>query len=529
MNILPKKTRRILGVAKVVARHGISHFSRRFLRRDGESSAVRFRMILEELGPLFVKFGQIMSTRPDLLPPQYLRELSKLQDEVSPFDPKKAMEIVEMELKKSISELFENFSPRPMASASLAQVHKATLNSGEEVAVKVRRPKIADQIEEDMETLYYLAMVLTQYIKFFSKLRLVEAVVEFKRIIQMELDFSSEAKNTNRLREELAGNYQVKIPRVYYSTSRLIVLEWIKGIKIGKKEKLLQAGYEPAVLTHIVTKVWIDQIFKNGVFHADPHPGNILVLNQRKIGLVDMGVVGELNKEDRKNMKNLLHALLQRDIEQILEILTKMEIFNRSEDEKELKKEISNLLDRYYGKKLREINPANLIYEIMSRLFRKYEIDPPIRFITLAKTLLTLEAVCEDLDPNFDWSKVLKENFGPIYLREIISSSLINQLMHLINLPKRVDRVLQMIEEGEIKISPTSWDKEVLSKAYWRWGSNISSGLVTFSLILGSTLLMLENVGPLWKGISILGLLGYFTGGVLGILLLTKVFVSDKI
>lgn len=528
MNLLLKRAKRILGVVRVVGRHLTLHLFRCVFKGDEGPFSTRFRLILEELGPLFVKFGQVMSTRPDLLPSNYLEELSKLQDEVTPFDSESAKKIVEAELGKSIPDLFEDFDPQPSASASLAQVHKATLNSGEEVAVKVRRPNIESQIKEDMDTLYYLSAILTRYIKFFGKLRLVEAANEFKRIVQMEMDFSQEADNINRLRKTFADYYRLKIPQVYYATPRLLILEWIQGIKIGKKEKLLSAGYDPADLAHLITKVWIDQIFRKGMFHADPHPGNILVLGRRKIGLVDMGLIGKLNKVDQKNMEDLLYAVVQKDADQILRTLAGMEVFNQNADRGKLRKEVARLLNRYYGKPLREMNPGNLLYEVMGRLFRQYDIDPPIRFITLAKTLLTLEAVCEGLDPNYHWSQVLKKSMGSIYLKKLVSSNLLDQLIRLINMPQRVDRILKMVEEGELSTG-SSKDKEMLSEAYHRLGVNLSFGLLTFSLFMGSTLLILEKIGPLWKGLSILGLIGYLAGGAVGVLLLTRFFISSKI
>ncbi len=484
---------------------------------------------MEELGPLFVKFGQVMSTRPDLLPSDYLQELRKLQDAVTPFDSQKAKEAVERELSKPLSELFGEFYRQPTASASLAQVHKAVLHSGQQVAVKVRRPNIVGQIEEDMKTLHYFSVVLTRYIRYFRRMRLKEAVNEFRRIIQLEVDFSNEARNIRRLRKTFSDCPQVKIPRVHHATSSLLVLEWIEGAKISNRERLLLEGYHLPDLARLIAGVWIEQIFQKGLFHADPHPGNILIMSKRKVGLVDMGVIGELNKEDRENLASLFRAILQRDADQIYQLLIRMKVFNQNEENKTLREEISKLLNKYYGKKLREINPGNLIYEIMGRLFRQYEIDPPIQFITLAKTLVTLEAVCEDLDPDFDWTKNLRKKFGPLYFRKLLSMNLVEQLIGFFTLPQRVDRILELIEEDKGAGVPNYTDKKQSAKSRPGWSMSLSLGLVAFSLILGSSFLIIENAGPLWKGISVLGLAGYLAGGFVGLLLLTRIFISDKI
>lgn len=529
VNLLSTRARRVLGVVKVLARHGISHLYRRLLHREERSFAFRFRLILEELGPLFVKFGQVMSTRPDLLPPDYLQELRKLQDAATVFDPQKAKAIVERELGKPWSEFFMEFYPQPTASASLAQVHKAVLHSGKQVAVKVRRPNIVKQIEEDMKTLHYFSVILSRYIKYFRRLRLKEGVSEFRRIIQLEVDFSNEARNIRRLRKAFSNYPRVKIPRVYHSSPSLLVLEWLEGVKVSNRERLLAQGYHPPQLARLISRVWIEQIFDKGLFHADPHPGNILIMSRRKIGLVDMGVIGELDRGDRKSLANLFQAVLQRDSGQIYHILTQMKVFHQNEKNKNLTKEISKLLNKYYGKKLREINPGNLIYEIMGRLFRQYEIDPPIRFITLAKTLVTLEAVCEDLDPDFDWTKNLRKEFGPLYLRKLFSLNFIDQLIGFVTLPQRVDRILELMEKNKGAKVPDYEGKEQSGESYPGWSISLTSGLIVFSLILGSTLLLIEKAGPLWKGISVLGLGGYLAGGFAGLLLLTRVFISRRI
>ncbi len=484
---------------------------------------------MEDLGPLFVKFGQVMSTRPDLLPSDYLQELQKLQDAVTPFDLQKAKQAVERELNKPLSELFVKFYSQPKASASLAQVHKAVLHSGKQVAVKVRRPDIEKQLEEDMETLHYFSVILSRYIGYFRRMRLKEAVSEFRRIVQLEIDFSNEARNIQRLRKAFSDRPQVKIPQVHHSTSSLLVLEWIEGTKISDRERLLGEGYYPPDLARLIAGVWIEQIFKKGLFHADPHPGNILIMSKRKVGLVDMGVIGVLNKEDRENLASLFRAILQRDAGQIYQLLIRMKVFNQNNENKNLREEISKLLNKYYGKKLREINPGNLIYEIMGRLFRQYEIDPPVRFITLAKTLVTLEAVCEDLDPDFEWTKVLQKEFGPLYLKKLLSMNLIEQLIGFFTLPQRVDRILELIEEDKGTDLPNYRARKQPTKSYPGWSRSLSLGLVAFSLILGSSFLITEGAGPLWKGVSVLGLAGYLAGGFVSLLLLTRIFISDRI
>lgn len=426
MTPLGEDAKRVAEIGKVFSKHGFKYL---FSRRKDNRLPVRFRQILEELGPTFVKFGQAMSTRPDLFPERYLAELSKLQDEVPPFDPEQAKEIIKEELDQQISELFIEFTAEPVAAASLAQVHRATLNSGAEIAIKVQRPKVAETFQKDINLLYRLARLLERYIGLAEQMRLVDAVEEFERLIKLELDFRVEAKNAQRLRRAFAADFRLKIPRVYYATKHLLILEWLDGIKIDELDKLQEAGYDPKKLARLLAEAYIEQILHLGVFHADPHPGNILVLSQRRLGFLDLGLIGNLGTQDKRHIGELFWAIVRQDVDKIFKLLVKMGIVG--DDQAGVKEEVIYFLKEYYGKQLREVKPGRLLFDVISRVVRKYRINPPIRFILLPKTLLTVEALCESLDPEYDWAEVAQA----ISRRLFAPAALLNNLLTLFGFP----------------------------------------------------------------------------------------------
>ncbi|MFQ5794886.1 MAG: ABC1 kinase family protein [Candidatus Bipolaricaulia bacterium] len=508
--------KRIGEITRIFIKHGFGYLVRDLLmRRDGhEAPPKRFRRILEELGPTFIKFGQAVSTRPDLFPPRVCEELDKLQDKVTPFASEFAVEIIEAELGRPLSRTFRHFDEQPVAAASLAQVHRATLRSGEEVAVKVRRPGIEAKIRQDIRLLYRMAGVLERGLAVASRAQLVKAVKEFEKNTILELDFSLEAGNAERLRWVFLNDSRVKIPKVHYATERVLCLEWLDGIKVNRKQALQAAGYDLKAIAWLIAEVYLDQILKFGIFHADPHPGNILVLGKNRLGLVDLGLVGELRLRDREHLETLFVSAVNHDADGVLKVLQAMEIV-RPEDTERLHGEIAYFLEHYYRHQMKEIPIGRLMYELINRVLRHYQLDPPVRFLLLPKTLVTVEAVAEDLDPDYRWDQVIRSFYWKLHPGKGLTALfdlIYDQVKGLIELPGRLDRLsrrIEALEDGVSSVGTRRWQGRQTVRSVPTVGA-----LTAVAVMISSALLVLGDPPPPWETV---GLAGFSLGGLMGL------------
>lgn len=314
------------------------------------SIAARLRMAFEELGPTFVKFGQVLSIRPDMLPESFIEEFKKLQDNVPPFSGEQAIEEIETQLGKSVEELYSSFDATPIASASIAQVHRAMTNTHEQVIIKIQRPNIQNMIDTDLRILSDLAKLIEKNVQeshLFSPCRIVS---EFSKTIQSELNFYREGQNIERFHKNFADDKTVYIPKVYWelTTDRILTMEYIDGIKISKVDELEASGLNKKIIAINGAQLVLKQIFEYGFFHADPHPGNIFVLPDNIIAPLDFGMVGSLDEEEMEAVGALLTAFVKKDVKKIISVLVNLGIMENALDIRNLKIDLSDFLDRYY-------------------------------------------------------------------------------------------------------------------------------------------------------------------------------------
>ncbi len=457
------------------------------LKRRENPLAYRLRVLLEELGPIFVKFGQVVSTRSELLPGSFLEELEKLQDETSPFPVERSKEIIVEELGAPLEGLFERFVDQPVASASLAQVHSARIEGGGKVAVKVRRPRVAQTLSQDIAILHSLARWVERLAPATQKIRMKEAVREFARDINSELDFLQEKDHMDEMRDLVAGQEGIKIPRTYenFCSKRVLTTEWLRGIKVSRMEELQEAGHEGSEVARSIGKIYLWQLLELGIFHPDPHPGNIFVLEDGRIGLVDFGTLGRLEEEERVGLYSLLMAAVEKDSRGLARTINRLGMIPQQEVES-LEKELDELITHHYRERLEEIKLGRLLYQVLNQVIRKHDFQLPSNYSRLARVAITVENLCESLDPDYRWSEAvssysLEEELGEAEWN-LVKERLRETAKFLIEAPRRLDRALDQLESGRVG-GPSKEELEQIADRIRTRQSSIGLGLATASLV----------------------------------------------
>lgn len=501
------------------------------LRRRGEEKfeiGEKLRLMCEELGPTFIKFGQILSLRTDVFPENILIELSKLQDEVKPFSFNEVQVVLEKEYKVKLDDVFLSFSEIPSGSASISQVHFAVLKSTrEKVIVKVQRPNIEKEIKQDIDILYYLAHLIEKYlseIKVYNPSGIVE---EFAKTIYKELDFTYELSNAERFRKIFKNSKTVYIPKVYYeySSKRVLVMEYLDGIKITSY-KMAKKVNKILVHTNLID-AYYTMIFENGFFHADPHPGNIFVLKDSKIGFVDFGMVGYLNGEILKKLAYLFLSFIKEDLD--LKEYEYLGIVAEYEENIEYEKEAIELSNRYRNIPLEKINISSVISEL-SELSRRYNFKYPRDLILLGKTLLTIERVIRDLDPKFNFvvagepfaRKFIEKNLQPKMILKEVERNILSLYQFLRDLPKELSDIFRKVKKGNLKIEFEHVGLEPLISEIDKATNRIAFSFIIGSLIIGSSIIT-------YFGLTAYGILGYVIASLLGLWLIIAIIRAGKL
>ncbi len=491
------------------------------LKRPGVG--VRLRLVLQDLGPSFVKLGQILSTRSDLIPADIIEELKILQDRVPPVDFEELREQVEGELGAPIDELFSNFSKEPLASASIAQVHRARLPSAEggapsEVVVKIQRPKIKAIVERDIELLYLLARAIERSIPESRIYSPVGLVTEFDRSMTAELDFTREADHAERFRRAFADDPRARFPAVYpqASAKRVLTLEYLPGKKV---EDAVRAGYSGEALARTALQVIFKQVFEHGFFHADPHPGNLLILgapDKPVLGMIDLGLVGRLSPQLRDKTVDLMVAAVRQDAQGVADALYAIGTPTRRIDRVKYDAEVTFLAERYLGKPLYQIEVSALIRDIAYGAV-KYGLEIPPEFVMLGRTLMTVEGVGKELHPDLDVFSELRPFFIELvkqrYSPERLSSELLRSVSRFGEtagqMPMKVDEILDDLRRGTLVVNARDPD---MPQATDLLGRRIFSGFTVAALITGGSLLVSSGMGAL-AGYVMLGAAGVWLLG----------------
>jgi ubiquinone biosynthesis protein len=544
---------RISEIAQVAVKHGFGYFfethrltdllpGRPKVVLDGTPSerGQHLREMLDELGPTFVKFGQLLSTRPDIVPPDILTELQGLQDDVRPFPYPDVERVIREELELSVEQLFTEFEETPVAAASIGQVHRATLPNGHRVAVKVQRPNAPRQVEADLALLYQAGRIAKERVKALDFIDPRQLVDEFARSIRQELDYRLEARNAEAFHHRFAGHPHVRIPRVYwsYTRARVLTLELLEGIQLADLPQDAWTMEERRRLAYLMTETWMTMIFRHGFFHGDPHPANIFVLEDGNvIGLVDFGQVGKLTDDDMSKLTRLFIDAANEQIEQLPRRLSELGVRYPKEREEEFVAELREMYHRYYGASLSEIDPLQVIREAFQLIYR-LNLRLPTRFVLLDKAIATLGSVGVDLYPDFNVFEVAKpyarslmmERYTPRRVLARARTEGIELARVARDMPFQVHDFLEQIRDGQIEVGFVHKGLDDFMRKLNVAFNRLVIAMVVAGGLIGSSLIgIFAKNGPHILGIHVISVLGFALSGVLGIWLLWGVVRSGRL
>ena len=548
-----RNVNRLTEILSVLSKYGLADgisrlnldFAKNLLKnRDGEALArhtreTRIRMALAELGPTFIKLGQILSTRPDLVGRTLADELKKLQDGAPADPPDTVRGLIEHELGQPIGDLFLEFDDEPIASASIGQVHQARLKSGEQVVLKVQHAGIQETVHKDLEVLSGLAQLVNRLPEF-APYRPVETVGEFQRSLRRELDFGREERNLQQFAARFGDNAHVRIPHpfVELSTSRLLTMEWIDGIKLTETDRLASLGVDHEELARRGADLYLDMIFVDGFFHADPHPGNIVILPGETIGLLDFGMVGRIDENLREDIEEMLLAIINGDATQLTSMILRVGSAPPELDESALRNELADFVSHYGSQPLDRLVLSDVLDEMTDLIFR-YRISLPGQIAMLLKVLITLEGTSRLLSPTFSLMQVIRPFQRKALLRRLSPARRIKKMRriyteveHLIEvLPRRLGDILEQIQTGKV-------DVNLEHRGLGPSVNRLVLGLLASALFLGSALMLSQQVPPLicqeetffgMKDISVIGLGGCIVSLMLGLRLLRAIGKSGHL
>lgn len=504
------------------------------------SPAERVRMILEELGPTFVKLGQVLSTRPDLVPPELLVELAKLQQEVPPFPFLQVREIVESELGQPLEKLFARFEEQSIAAASIGQVHRATLRDGEDVVVKVQRPNIAAMIEVDLEILLHLATLAERHVEDWRLYRPSKIVEEFTRVIERELDFTTEATHLERFASEFLDDDTVYVPKVYReaTTRRVLTLEYVPVVPVSDPDRLRAEGFDPRELARRGVELTLKQIFVHGFFHADPHPGNVFALPGNVICLLDFGMMGRLDRLGRESFADLVYAVARRDADRATAALLRLTTHDEEDepDARQLANDVAEFIDLHVPTTLGEVRFGTLLTELLG-LLRRHRLYIPPDLVTMLKAAATCEQLVARLDPELNMfaaatpyiRKLKLDRLRPQRVwRDMMASG--EELLQLAReIPGGVRDLLRLSKKGRLRIGFEHRGLEKMLETHDRIANRVSFAIVVAALIVGSSLIVQSRIPPTWHEIPLVGLVGFVAAGALGFMLLWSIIRHGRL
>ena len=498
----------------------------------------RIRMAVEELGPTFVKLAQILSTRPDLIPVELVKELAKLQDQVSPFPFPQVREIVEKELRAPLAEKFQQFAEIPLAAASIGQVHRARLQSGEEVVVKVQRPGIRRMIEVDLEILFHLATLVERHIEEWGWQRPTRIVEEFAHTLGKEIDYSIEADHAERFARQFAGNQTVLIPRIYreLSTDRVLTMEYVQGIKASEIAALDKQGMDRKLIASRGADLILGQVFEFGFFHADPHPGNVFILPGNVVCYLDFGMMGSVDRQAREDFADIVFGYFRRDESKIAKALLRIVEWDKEPDRRALEKEIADFMGAYLHKSLKELRIASLLAELLGLITRHRLRIPPDIFLMI-KAMAVAEGLGVLLDPDFEMVEKAAPFIQRIKLERLNPKRIIGEFLDsggdlvqlLKEIPGEMRDILRQVKQGRVKIGFEHQGLESFAYHLDRSSNRVAFALIISSLIIGSSLILRTDIGPFLFGFPILGLLGFTIAGIFGMALLISILRSGRL
>jgi ubiquinone biosynthesis protein len=503
------------------------------------SRPARVRLALEELGPTFIKLGQLLSTRPDLLPPEYIKELERLQDQVAPEPIDKIMAQLQRELGGRIENIFDSFDEKPIAAGSIAQIHRAVTHDGLHVAVKVRRPGIVDTIRAECEILQDLAGVLQSTLFEHETIELEDMVAEFTEAISKETDLANERRNQLRFLKLFADDSTVHIPKVYedYCTAGVLTMEYIDGIKPTNKQAIAERGLDCRTLAHRGAQFVLKQMFEFGFFHTDPHPGNFFLLPDNVLAPIDFGQVARLSVQDRRLFNEIVLSIVDRDAAYIIRCFERDNMFADKTDIHKLTTDIEQLIDNYHDFRLKDV-PFGMIAMQTFDLFRNNHVHPPAQFILMLKSMMTIESLATSLDPEFRLIEALKPYAQKSGFRDLEPKQVLRNIRRAVQdagdlasrLPEDINAVLTKFRQGKLQVRVQHEHLENLTKTLDKSSNRVSFALIIAALLVASSLLVAQEgmvLGLL--SFQTMGVLGYIIAAIIGIWLVISIIRSRHI
>jgi len=549
----PRTLGRLSEIAQVMVRHGFGYFFEahrladlvpgRKLEIEAMSASARgqhLREVLEELGPTFVKFGQLLSTRPDIVPPDIITELRGLQDDVRPFPFEQAERVIEEELGNSIERLFVEFDPIPVAAASIGQVHRATLPNGHQVAVKVQRPDATRHIEADLVLLYQAAKLVKERVRALDFVDARALVDEFARQIRQELDYRLEGRNAQTFHRNFAGSPHVHVPKVYwtYTRARVLTLEWLAGTQLADVDTLGLSLEERRDVAYLVTETWMTMIFRHGFFHADPHPANIFVMEEAgTIGLVDFGSAGTLSDDDMTKLTRLFIDAANENVDILPRRLGDLGVRYPREREEEFLAELREVYYRYYGASLAEIDPIQVIREAFQLIYTM-NLRLPTRYLLLDRAIATLGSVGVELYPDFNVFEVARPYARSLMLERFTPERIARrarrdafQYAHILReAPQQIHEILEELRDGQIEVGFVHKGLDEFLSDLQKVFNRLVIALVVTGGLIGSSLIgIFAKAGPHLLGVNVISIIGFALSAVLGIWLLWGVVRSGRL
>ena len=502
----------------------------------GLNTYERIRYALQDLGPTFVKFGQIMSLRPDFLPPPLIEELSKLQDQVAPVPFDGMRRVVEASVGRPLEEVFSILDPEPLAAGSLSQVHRGVLSrEGLIVAVKIQRPGIRRKMETDLDIFETIAGLVHERSEELRAYDFPGMIREIRRSLLREINFTLEARNMKIARSHLADETGVYVPEVYedHCSERLLVMEYIQGTKV--REAAFDSIEDPQLLARQGLQAAIKQILVDGFFHADPHPGNVLITNDGRLCLLDWGMVGYLTESDRHDLADMLHHIVERDSRALMHTFIRISTLYGVVDQRGLERGLLEILETHYAVPLKDLKVGRLLIHIVS-LLREHGLRIPSDLVLMIKALMTAEGTALEIYPAMNIfaeaegqvRSLVMRRYNPEHLWQSLHSALSRFLALQHDFPESLVRVTKMMEKGELSVQFEHENLEGLMKTLDNSSNRLTFGVIIGALIIGSSMIITTGLGPLLFGFPALGLLGYLVSGLLGLWVVFSIIRSRK-
>ena len=544
MEIISQKTKRVMKLSGVIAKYGFDELfkrgelekyipkkvKRKYSDKIEEINSYTFyeriRMAIEEMGPVHIKFGQMLSNRKDILPEEFIIELQKLQDnvEVEKIDVRKKLDL---ELGIDVNDYFSEIEENPMASASIGQVFRAKLKTGEKVVIKIQRENIRPVVEADLGIMKNLAKTLEKYYDVLKRMNISEIVESFEKMLNEELSLNNELNNMLRFANNFKNDSRIHVPVVYktLSNDRILTMEMIEGFKITDAENIIKIGIETKKVARTGLDLYLTQFLKHGFFHADPHPGNIFIKENGQIVFIDFGAMGRLYPNERELLINLIIYSLKKDVKKMIEIIRELAVKFEVADEKKFERELYGLIELVDENSLENIDVVT-IFEKARKIFSNNQILLSEDIYLLVKGIGQIEGIGRHLDPTLNITKVMrpymnkitKERMNPINIFKKGISKIETFSDNWLTLPTDMKILLEKIQNNELKHKHEIIGFDKFQKAFER----LILAIIISSLFVGSSILALANIPPKIFGISGLGLLGFFISGIMGINLFLK-------